>query len=322
MAGLVCREFDEFADALRGVDGRYLLTARATHAWKLQVVDLGDTSLMWGQDGAANVFHAACLPNVYSLFLPLVPGDGVMVNGSLINEQCAAWLAPGAEFHMRARSAQQWLAVTTEAGDVLALAEGQGSALPTHTHVGRASPYAIARLIGLSFRILAADRDAGGIVETDKEALRARLVAASVEVARSLDDGSHGPRGRPALPRGAIIGRALRVIDAQLDQIIRLSDLCEATGVSVRTLNSVFHDHLEVSPHQYIMMRRLHCVHAAIRSASPDDTVSDICSRFGIWDFGRFARTYRSRFGVAPSRMLARIQRGGDVTRRVRHGAG
>lgn len=309
MAGLVCRELNEFADALRGVDGRYLLTARETHAWKLQVVDLGDTSLMWGQDGAANVFHAACLPSVYSLFLPLVPGDGLMVNGSLIDEHCAAWLVPGADFHMRARSAQQWLAVMIGIGDARALAGKQTALLPARTCVGRAAPDAVARLICLSLRILAADSDVRGIAETPRKELRDRLVDASVAVAVSLAGGSDASRGRPTLPRGAIIGRALHLIDAQLDQIIRLSDLCEATGVSVRTLNSVFHDHLEMSPHRYIMMRRLHCIDAALRNASPDDTVSDICGRFGIWDFGRFAHTYRSRFGVAPSRMLARRQR-------------
>lgn len=308
MAGLVCREFDEFADALRGVDGRHLLTACATHAWKLQVVDLGNTSLMWGQDGAANLFHASCQPGIHSLFLPLMAGRGVMVNGSLMGEDCAAWLAPGAEFHMRARSAQQWLAVMMDADDVLARIARQGGALPARTRVGRASPDAIARLVGVSFRIIAMDRHPSGITQAAE--VRDRLLDACIEVGRSLETGTDEPRGRPMLPREAIIGRAVELIDAQLDQIIRLSDLCEATGVSVRTLNSAFHDHLEMSPHQYIMVRRMHGIHAAIRNASPDDTVSDICGRFGIWDFGRFARAYRSRFGVAPSRMLARSQRG------------
>lgn len=113
-------------------------------------------------------------------------------------------------------------------------------------------------------------------------------------------------RGRPMLSRQAILDRALDVIDNRLGQMIRLTDLCDATGVSVRTLNSVFRHRFGISPHQYIMSRRLHGIHAAIRSATPDDTVSDICGRFGVWDFGRFARAYQQEFGVPPSKMLAR----------------
>lgn len=113
-------------------------------------------------------------------------------------------------------------------------------------------------------------------------------------------------RGRPTLSRQAILDRALDHIENRLDRMIRLADLCEATGVSVRTLNSVFRHRFGISPHQYIMSRRLHGIHAAIRAATPDDTVSDICGRFGVWDFGRFARMYQQEFGLPPSKMLAR----------------
>lgn len=305
MAGLVCREFDEFADELRGVDGRYLLTARATHAWKLQVAELGDTSVMWGQDGAANLFHASCLPGVHSLFVPLLPGHGVLVNGLQVDDGCAAWLAPGAEFHMRGRSAQQWLAVMirTENARTLALL---GEALPKRTCIARPSAMAIARLVSVAFRVLRLGNGAQGSAGASRAELRDQLLCASLGVMRSVTDSLDEARGRPMLPRATIIGRALDLIDARLDQAILLSDLCEAAGVSGRTLNAVFRDQLEMSPHQYIMVRRLHGVHAAIRSATPEDTVSEICGRFGIWDFGRFARAYRSRFGMAPSRMLAR----------------
>jgi len=43
---------------------------------------------------------------------------------------------------------------------------------------------------------------------------------------------------------------------------------------------------------------------AAIRRAAPGETLTDICARFGVWDFGRFARQYRECFGVLPSQSL------------------
>lgn len=50
----------------------------------------------------------------------------------------------------------------------------------------------------------------------------------------------------------------------------------------------------------------LHAIHAALRRARPDDTVSALCTRYGIRDFGRFANRYRRLFGMLPSQMLQR----------------
>lgn len=177
---------------------------------------------------------------------------------------------------------------------------------PARTRIGAACPRKVARLVRLCREILHTQAEAAAGHEKARQRLGDALLRASLHVVQSMALGATGSaRGRPALSRTLIIERALELIDARLGENIRLGDLCEATGVSVRTLSSVFQAQLDMSPHQYIMMRRLHGVHAAIRDAGPADTVSDICARFGIWDFGRFARAYRTQFGVVPSRMLA-----------------
>ena len=43
---------------------------------------------------------------------------------------------------------------------------------------------------------------------------------------------------------------------------------------------------------------------AAIRHAGPEDTITHICARFGVWDFGRFASLYRQYFGTLPAQSL------------------
>ena len=315
MASVMSRDFDEFADALAGVDGRYLLLGSATRDWCLEVIALDGVTVMHGQDGAANLFQAACVSGVCSLFVPL-DADCVTVNGTLLEQDHASWLATGSEFHIRARTAQRWVAVMIqlEAFDALHIDGDVVRACVERTRSGPVPAPTLAHLFALLQRARRADREQAvsaarlrdGIVRMCLCVLRS-IDAAS---ARQLCTASNHARGRPPVPRQTIIRRALDVIQADSTRQVHMIDLCQATGVSARTLQSVFRENFGMSPYRYIVVRRLHDVHAAIRTASPRETVSEICARHGIGDFGRFARAYRRHFGLAPSRMLAmRTQR-------------
>lgn len=54
---LICSEFDEFEEALYGVQGRYVLRTRQQRDWQLNVVDLNGVALMSGREGAGTVVH-------------------------------------------------------------------------------------------------------------------------------------------------------------------------------------------------------------------------------------------------------------------------
>ena len=83
-----------------------------------------------------------------------------------------------------------------------------------------------------------------------------------------------------------------------------MEDFCAAAGASERTLRNVFRECLGMSPHHYVMAHRLHAIRSAIRGAGPQDTVTTICSQFGVWDFGRLAKQYKAQFGELPSQSL------------------
>ena len=42
--------------------------------------------------------------------------------------------------------------------------------------------------------------------------------------------------------------------------------------------------------------------------ATHNATVTDVLSRSGIWDFGRFAARYRRQFGESPSETVRRVR--------------
>jgi AraC family ethanolamine operon transcriptional activator len=51
----------------------------------------------------------------------------------------------------------------------------------------------------------------------------------------------------------------------------------------------------------------MHLVRRALRESGPTETtVTEIATRFGFWQFGRFAGAYKELFGESPSAMLAR----------------
>lgn len=101
-----------------------------------------------------------------------------------------------------------------------------------------------------------------------------------------------------------MLHRALELLEKLEDTMIRTSDLCTAVGASERTVRNIFNDYLGMSPHRYLMTRRLHAIRSAIHHATPADTITSICARYGVWDFGRFAKLYKEHFGVLPSQDL------------------
>jgi AraC family ethanolamine operon transcriptional activator len=313
MSRLAFRDFDAYLDALHGVQGRYVPTMRSVRAWQLHTLDLGAVAVMSGQGGAGNIFHGALLPEWAAVIVPLSRPEVIVVDGHRLARHHVAWVAPGREFQFRAFQPTRWMSVNIHR-DVLRSHHDDGEhALPKafeQNHACVASPQAVIDLVSLArraFRIQAAMPGA-----LDADAARDNLGESFVENAlRCVDlpaSDATRERGRPKLDRREVLALALGMIEVGMRKTLHLDDLCRAARVSPRTLHTIFMEHFGMPPQRYLAMRRLSAIHEAIRSASGGETVSSICQRFGVWDFGRFARHYREHFGVLPSEDLARRQ--------------
>jgi AraC-like DNA-binding protein len=86
-----------------------------------------------------------------------------------------------------------------------------------------------------------------------------------------------------------------------------VTDLCEAAGVSERTLQYAFKEVMGMTPVAYLTRLRLHRVRHALRTATQaSTTVSTEALRWGFWHFGDFSRAYKDCFGELPSDTLRR----------------
>jgi len=84
-------------------------------------------------------------------------------------------------------------------------------------------------------------------------------------------------------------------------------ELCKLVGVPERTLRKCTQQHLGMSPHRYLLRRRILLARRALLRGDPSaGTVTSIAIRHGFWELGRFSALYRKLFGEVPSATLRR----------------
>jgi transcriptional regulator GlxA family with amidase domain len=102
-----------------------------------------------------------------------------------------------------------------------------------------------------------------------------------------------------------IVNRLDAFLRDHLDEPIHMAQLCDATGVSERSLRNACHAVCGTSPKRYLTRRRLEAVRLALAEARPgQDTVTRIATDYGFFELGRFAGIYTSTFGERPSDTL------------------
>jgi AraC family ethanolamine operon transcriptional activator len=111
--------------------------------------------------------------------------------------------------------------------------------------------------------------------------------------------------------QGIVVGFEA-LLQAQPHRNLRIPEICEALGVSDRTLRLGCEEQLGLSPTKYLRLRRMQLVRRALGREEPDTAkVSEVAQRYGYGfrELGRFAANYRTVFGELPSATLLRRQR-------------
>lgn len=107
------------------------------------------------------------------------------------------------------------------------------------------------------------------------------------------------------------------LMEENFDRPMRLIDFCHLLRVPGRSLRRACEEQTGVSPHQMLAARRLQLArYELLRSDPASTTVTEIATRYGIWELGRFAVAYKARFGESPS---ATLRKGLDDTGMSRH---
>jgi len=93
-----------------------------------------------------------------------------------------------------------------------------------------------------------------------------------------------------------------------VEQPLYIPEICKAIKLPSRTLRMCCQEHLGMGPKRYLLLRRMHLARRALRQVGPDAaSVTDIATRFGFWQLGRFSVQYQSLFGESRSATLRRL---------------
>jgi AraC family ethanolamine operon transcriptional activator len=139
-----------------------------------------------------------------------------------------------------------------------------------------------------------------------RASLREQLLLALIEAVDAPGDGVL--LGNPIdRHRTRIVRQMTEYLVAHPDGLMELSDLCELTGFSARSISYACETALGISPMRYLKLIRLNRARTLLRQGARESTSVSECAHFvGFAHLGRFSAEYRKLFGESPRQTLER----------------
>ncbi|WP_198370084.1 helix-turn-helix domain-containing protein [Roseomonas rosulenta] len=134
------------------------------------------------------------------------------------------------------------------------------------------------------------------------------LLARLVLVAVPHNHSDRMEAGRAAVVP-AYVRRAEDFMRAHCAEPIRMAQVADAAGCSLRTLDAVFQQFRGTTPLSALHGIRLEQVHRELSLAGTDAPPAAIARRHGFTNASRFAAAFRRRFGETPAEVLRRARR-------------
>ncbi len=142
---------------------------------------------------------------------------------------------------------------------------------------------------------------------TELPATQAQETQLTNEMAQDAATEQQRP-GRPDLgtaesPLHPQIARCRDFVLAQLDQDLKMEDLASECALSLRSLQRIFKEELDMSPGNFVVLLKME--HAAELLRGGRCNVSEAAWQLGYQDSSYFSRVFKKYHGVSPKSMLA-----------------
>jgi AraC-like DNA-binding protein len=300
---------DAYAAAIRQGTHKITITARGSFSARLTRIDF---HRLWMQRFAENLPRASHVDGWGGRAVIAFStrfGPSVVRSGTELSPTGISRLTPGQSYYQYSAGDASIASMSLPLEDMAraAVALTGSDSPPARNAVTFApAPYAMMRLQHLHAA-------AGHLAEYAPDVL------AHPEAARGLEQAlveamvacigvGEGQEDRAALRQHAAIMRRFHTaIEERPDQALYIPEICSLIAVSERTLRACCQEQLGLSPKQYLLLRRMSLARRALRDSTPNaTTVTEVATRYGFWQFGRFAGEYKALFGESPSATLGR----------------
>src|SRR5215207_3623908 len=99
--------------------------------------------------------------------------------------------------------------------------------------------------------------------------------------------------------------RAKDLADARYAEPLGVDDMARAAGLSRAHFSRAFRQVFGVSPHAYLLTRRLERAAALLRTT--DRSVADVCLSVGLQSIGSFTSSFTRTYGISPTAYRAAL---------------
>lgn len=299
---------DQLLATLRSGQGKYKVLGRGVFRAESTIVELGRVTIQCAHETLARVAYHAMQPDKVGVLGWPAGGALPVVRGTRMRAGDLMSLGANMESYHRTSGTNDYVSLLLDADELrrvsidltgreLGIASGE---------VLRPSSRALAALQSLIEDARRVAHVAPEVFEAD-EARRALEQSLLHALIGCLEDGAQRSEPATSARRAQIMARFEAVVEANAARPMHLGELCRHLGVPERTLRKCCQEHLGMSPHRYLLRRRIHLARKALLRGNPNaSTVTSIATSHGFWELGRFAVVYRAMFGELPSATLRR----------------
>jgi AraC-like DNA-binding protein len=297
-------EPSEFAAAIRGASVDVTVVTPGQFDAEITSVDLGTVRIQRLSDNLPLVWHAKHTGGRVSFAFHTEPGQSLIRDGIEVTSDSLVRLGRPQSHFQRFAAPVHWGSISLRLTDIPSANEavaGFDLTPPGNDQIITPPPGAMTNLQ----RLHAA---AGLLAKQAPELLKNSEVARGMEqsLTHALVACLQSKIAREQTPtqhrHQMIMQRFNAIIQANAEVPLYMIEVALAAGVSLRSLTLCCQEHLGMSPKKYLRLRRMHLARTALVGADPHvTTVTDIATRYGFWQLGRFSVDYKSIFGQSPS---------------------
>ena len=298
---------DEYAASIRRGLVELRVIQRGKFTAKLTRIDLHRLWMQRFSDNLARVVRAANMAGRAMVQFRTAPGPTLSAVGLEMHPSNIVRQSVAESYYQRSSESAHFAAMSLPVEDLAALGGVMGEVdltPPPDASLVVPYPSAMAKLQRLHAVAGHLAEHAPEMIASPEAArgLEQALIEAMVDCLRSREARENSlAQGQHAI----VMRRFQRLVDEHPEEALYIPEICESIGVSSRTLQACCHEHLGMGPKRYLLLRRMHLARRALRQAVPDAaSVTEVATRYGFWQLGRFAVEYQSFFGESPSATL------------------
>jgi AraC-like DNA-binding protein len=300
---------DDYAASILGADVDLTVRERGDFRAKLVLINLGQLQMKRLSDDLPRIAHSSDIAGQAVVSFRTHPGPSLVRDGSEMSTSKLIWRCSEASHFQKSEGFARWgvMSLPMEQLTVIGAAFAGSDLTAPHDALSvTPSPVAMAKLQHLHAAAGDLAEHAPTVISHPEAAhgLEQALIGAMIGC---LGDGE-ATEDRAALRQHSVIlSKFYRAVDERPGEALFVPELCTTIGCSERTLRVACQEQLGMSPKRYLLVRRMHMARRTLRESGPTETtVTEVATRYGFWQLGKFAGVYKELFGESPSTMLGR----------------